>query len=192
MGKISPPSPFPSSNCEGVQVAAPSATWNNCFSNYCGGKKIVSVEENGVFFFSFSFFSPSFTSRRERKPICLFGYIFGGFSPVVLPRGGRRDMDEFRIRNLGSEQLAGVGGTACHWLGGPTLTKRGGPHSMYPPCDVRNADALLYNRAVPSVSNFLPLPNDSSGKSASLLPSSLQRRRLRPRLHPRGPLACVF
>ena len=39
---------LPSSNCEGVQVAAPpSATWNNCFSNYCcccggaaGGRKL--------------------------------------------------------------------------------------------------------------------------------------------------------
>ena len=45
---------LPSSNCEGVQVAAPSATWNNCFSNYCGGggcrRKIAPAEENGVFF----------------------------------------------------------------------------------------------------------------------------------------------
>ena len=101
MGKISPPSPppppphrrtqLPSSNCEGVQVAAPpSATWNNCFSNYCCCHGGAAEEENCVG----GVFHLLSRSRLGREPICplllLFGYIFGGFSTVVLPGGGRK------------------------------------------------------------------------------------------------------
>ena len=164
MGKISAPlSPPSTDSTSKLQLQRcpsserPSATWNNCFSNYCGEKKIASVEENGVFFLFFRL-------RLERKPICLLApriHYRGIFSGRFAPRWSQ---GEFRIRNMGSEHLEleeqGRGRTYIH------IDQQRSTVVVLTPCDVM--PPLSFTIAVLSVSHFLPFSNGSSGKSTSL------------------------
>ena len=184
MGKISAPlSPPSTDSTSKLQLQRcpsserPSATWNNCFSNYCGEKKIASVEENGVFFLSFR-------SRLERKPICLLApriHFRGIFSGRFAPQWSQ---GQFRIRNIRSEHKE-----LEEQVRGRTYIHIDQQRSTLPtPCD--DMPLLSFTIALLSVSHFLPFSNGSSGKSAFLPPSALLRRCLP--LHPRGPRACVF